>query len=279
MAGRKKKNSSKKPQYVRAKKRSGSDSSAVARRSVTIGLLVVIFGGVIFGVIQGLNWIGRKLYSENPRFELRHLVVKCDGKLSEDYIREVIEIKEGMNLWEFTFGDIEKRLMGVSRVESVYLERDLPDALIVKVKERVAVAQIIGRKATRYPYLVDRFGYVLPPRLSATDLPVIEGLDIDLQLGEHAGHADVETALQIIGMCDSNPTLHKYIKIQRLDVKYGDYIHMYLDGDTRVRMPRHSLEKKLINLSSTIKIGLARGERYREIDMTLDSPKAVTVPF
>jgi hypothetical protein len=126
---------------------------------------------------------------------------------------------------------------------------------------------------------VDRYGYVLPYRLSAASLPLIKGLDEELQLGVAARHADVEIALQMIAICDSDSELRKYIRIESLDLHYSDYIHMYLSGGTRVRMPRHSVRKKLVNLSSLIKIGLARGERFKEIDMTLDTLTAPAVPF
>ncbi|MBT8041604.1 MAG: FtsQ-type POTRA domain-containing protein, partial [Pontiella sp.] len=127
MAARKKKSTRMKPQYVRGKKRSATESSQRARRSLTIILLLLILGGVAYGVKSGFDWMGRNLYADNPRFEIQHLVISCDGKLGEDYIRETSGLREGMNLFELPFEEIEDKLLRVSRIESVYLERKLPN--------------------------------------------------------------------------------------------------------------------------------------------------------
>lgn len=276
MAAQKKTTIRKKPQYVRAKKRKGAEGSTMARRSITIILLVIIIGLTLFGIVKGFAWIGHKLYAGNPRFEVQHLVISCDGSLSEDYIRESSGLREGMNLWELSFEEIEKKLLSVSRVESVYLERMLPHTLILKVKERVAVAQISGRRASKYPFMVDRFGYVLPHRRSLNTLPVIKGLDMDLKLGEPVEHADVKTALKILGICESAGYLRTYIQIESLDLKYSDFIDLRLKDGIRVRMPRFSLEPKLMNLASVIKVSTSRGQRVKEVDLTLDSAKVPT---
>lgn len=276
MAARKKTKNSKKPQYVRTKKRKGAESSAMTRRSITIVALLLIIGLVIWGVIAGFNWIERKLYSTNPRFEIQHLVISCDGKLTEDYIRETSGLHEGMNLFEVSFDDIEAELLAVSRIESVYLERKLPHTLIVRVKERVPVAQIMGNRISKYPFMVDRYGYVLPHRRKLATLPLVKGVDMDLMLGTPVENSDVDIALRIIAICDRSSYLHTYIQIESLDLKYSDFIDMRLHGGIRVRMPRFSLEPKLQNLASVIKVSGSRGQRVKEVDLTLDSAKVPT---
>ena len=230
MAARKKTTTRKKAQYVRANKRKGAESTAMARRSITIIILLLFVGLTIFGIKRGFDWIGGKLYSNNPRFEIQHLVISCDGKLTEDYIREASGLHEGMNLFEVSFEDIENELLSVSRIESVYLERKLPHTLIVKVKERMPVAQIAGLSVSKYPFMVDRYGFVLPHRRSLATLPLIKGLDMDLALGEPVENADVETALKIIAICDRSSYLRTYIRIESLDLKYSDFIDMRLQG-------------------------------------------------
>ena len=273
MARAKKKAQRTKPQYVRSKKRKGADSSAIVRRSFSVILLLVVIGAVLFGIKEGFDLIGRKLFSTNPRFEIQHLVISCDGKLTEDRIREYTGLAEGKNLFAVEFKDIEMALSKVPVVESVYLERKLPHTLIVKVKERIPVARITGRKSQRFPFVVDRYGVVLPPRQSAASLPLIKGLDQDLRLGLPVDHPDVKTSLQIIALCDSSGSLRSYVQLESLDVKYADFIDMRLKGGIRVRMPRFSLKAKLQNLATVIKIASGQGKRVKEVDLTLDSAK------
>ncbi len=272
MARRKKTKGRMKPQYVRSKKRKG-DSSALWRRTLSVVLLLVFIAAIIWGIKTGFEWMGCKLYSENPRFEIQHLVISCDGKLTEKYIRETSELREGMNLFGVSFGEIEDKLLKVSRIESVYLERKLPHTLIVKVKERVPVARILGRRKSKYPFMVDRYGYVLPHRRKLASLPLIKGFDLDLELGEPVDHPDVETALKIIALCESTGSLRTYIPIESMDVKYPDFIDMRLKNGIRVRMPRFSLKSKLQNLATVIKIATGQGRRVKEVDLTLDSAK------
>lgn len=272
MARRKKTKGRMKPQYARSKKRKG-DSSALWRRTLSVILLLAFVGAIVWGIKTGFEWIGRNLYSENPRFEIQHLVISCDGKLTEKYIRETSELREGMNLFGVSFGEIEEKLLKVSRIESVYLERKLPHTLIVKVKERVPVARILGRRKSKYPFMVDRYGYVLPHRRKLASLPLIKGFDLDLELGEPVDHPDVETALRIIALCESTGSLRTYIPIESMDVKYSDFIDMRLKSGIRVRMPRFSLKSKLQNLATVIKIAKGQGRRVKEVDLTLDSAK------
>ncbi len=279
MATRKKTKKRMKPQYVRAKKRKGASSSALTRRLFTIVLVLLILGALLFGLKVGYDLIIRKLYSENRRFEIQHLVISCDGKLTEDRIREYTGLSEGTNLFKVEFADIEAALGKVPVVESVYLERKLPHTLIVKVKERMAVARITGRQKRKYPFVVDRYGFVLPPRQSALSLPLVKGLDTDLRLGLPVEHPDVKTSLQIIALCDSTGSLRTFVQIESLDVKYSDFIDMRLKGGARVRMPRFSLKSKLKNLATVIQIANGQGRRVKEVDLTLDSSKVPVIYY
>lgn len=273
MATRKKAAKRAKPLYVRSKNRKGADSSALMRRAITVVLLLVVVGAIVFGIKKGVEFIGCQLFSNNPSFEIQHLEISCDGQLTEERIREYTGLAEGKNLFEVRFEDIQQALGQVPVVESVLIERKLPHTLIVQVKERLPVARITGAPAQRYPFVIDRYGYVLPPRQSSASLPLIKGLDIDLRLGLPVEHPDVETVLKIIALCDSTGYLRTYVQIESLDVKYSDFIDMRLNGGIRVRMPRFSLKSKLQKLASIIKIANGQGQRVKEVDLTLDSAK------
>jgi len=280
MASRRKRKKQAKPLYVRrsSNRRSGGFSD-IFRKGFTILLLLIALGGIVFGMITGMKYIGAMFFARNPTFEIQHLIITSDGRLTEDKIRDFMGVSEGDNLFAVDFKTLEKRLESVSEVESVYLERKLPHTLIVKVKERVPVARIVGKYKSRYPFVVDRYGYVLPPRRSAMSLPLITGLNEELRPGQQVTDPDVGIALEIISLCDSTDYLRKYIHIASMDVKYSDFIDMRLEDGARVRMPRFSIRKKLQNLASALKIAQDRGERYREWDLTLDSPRIPAKPY
>lgn len=276
MAARKKTTTRKNTQYVRAKKRNGPGAGLVAQRSIVVGLGVAMLLALLVGIVLGFRWIGRKLYSENPRFEIQHLVVSCNGsRLTEEYIREISGLGEGMNLFEFSFKEIEQRLEEVSMIESVYLERQLPDTMVVQVKERVPVAQILGRQPSSYPPLVDRYGYVMPHRRKLATLPLIKGLDLDLAMGQQVVHSDIEHALKIIALCESDDFLHIYVPIESIDLQYPDYIHLYTRTGCRAKLPRYSFDARLNKLAAAIKQSNDSGKRPKTADVTLDT---ISVP-
>jgi len=254
------------------------------RRTISVIFLLLILGAIIFGIFKGFKWINGKLYSNNPRFEIQHLVISSNGRLNEDYLREISGLHEGMNLFEFSFAEIERKLMNVSLIESVYLERKLPHTLIMKVKERVPVARITGRQKVSTPWMIDRYGYVLPPRLKGRMLPLITGLDADISLGEQLNHKDIQIALDIIGICESSHYLSSYVDLVSLNLKYPDYIELYVKGERdnepiRVRIARFSIKPKLSQLASVIQLSRSQGTRLKTVDLTLDSAKVPTTYY
>ncbi len=280
MAARKTKKSQYKPQYVRAKKRKGADKAVVAQRSVVVLVVLLILAALAIGIGLGFRWVGKKLFSENPRFEIQHLEITCDGKLSEEKIREYTGLHEGMNLFALSFEEIQNELGKVPMVESVELERKLPSTLSVVVKERVPVARVLIHNY-KTPRLMDRYGVVLPPRVSAklATLPLIKGLDDEVRVGERTENRDVDCALEIIGLCESNQKLHRFVPLDSLDLKYDDYMDMRLEGGIRVRMPRYRLGPKLQELAAIIQISTEQGRRVKEVDLTLETGKAVTTYY
>lgn len=274
MAARKTKKTRSKPHYVRSKKRRGTDKVVVAQRTVVVIVIVLVVASILAGVGLGFRWAGRKLFSENPRFEIHHLEIVCDGKLGEEKIREYSGLHEGMNLFDFTFKEIREELGKVPLVESVSLERKLPSTLHVRVKERIPVARVLISNY-KTPRLMDRYGVILPPRRSPelARLPLIKGLDVEMRPGDQAESRVVECALEIIALCESERYLHTNIELESLDIKYDDYIDMRLRGGSRVKIPHYSLKKKLFKLASIIEFYRAKGARIKEADLMLQSEK------
>jgi cell division septal protein FtsQ len=266
------KKKSAKPQYVRTKRKKEPTVPIAVRRSISVLLLFLLLGGLVYGIQKGLQHIHAALLYKNPRFEIQHLDISSDGRLSEDQIREFIKVSEGQNLFAADFNDIETRLKKVSQIESVYLERQLPDTLIVRVKERLPLARVQSDKPSQYPFLVDRFGVVLPPRQSASTLPLIKGIQEKLKPGLSLKDPDVKTALDIIGLSENMSCLRNHVRIKSLSLNNPDFIYMELDGGIMVRMPRVSLRSRLNKLATTLQIANEQGRQIQEIDLTLDSP-------
>ena len=258
---------------VKGKRRSAPEISVWVRRSFSMVVVLLMLVLLFMGVNKGFQWAERKLLSENPRFEIQQLIVECNGKLTEDFIREMSQLYEGQNLFALSIQEVESKLLEVSRIESVYIERDLPSTLILRVKERHPVARLMGESSLKYPFLVDRFGVVLPFQRSLSGLPLIRGLSEDVRPGKRLSHRDVEFALETIALVESISNVNHYIELNEINIRHGDYIELTLKGGAEVRLPRFSLKPKLNKLATVVKIAEGQGRRVKWVDLTVDSVK------
>lgn len=258
---------------VKGKRRSAPEVSVWVRRSLSIVIIMLMLVLLLMGINKGFQWAERKLLSENPRFEIQQLVVECNGKLTEDFIREISRLHEGQNLFAMSMQELEANLLEVSRIESVYIERDLPSTLIIRVKERHPVALLMGNSYLRYPFLIDRYGVVLPYQRSLSELPRIRGLSEEARPGKRLSHRDIEFALRIITLIENHASMNQYIQLHEINISHGDYIELTLERGVEVRLPRFSMKPKLNKLATVIKIAEGQGRQVKWVDLTVDSVK------
>ena len=109
---------------------------------------------LVMGISKGFQWTERKLLSENPRFEIQQLVVECNGKLTEDFIREMSQLHEGQNL---LLGRSKWKLIySKSQESNLFISSVISEHVILQVKG-VIQSRLMGNSNLRYPFLVDRF--------------------------------------------------------------------------------------------------------------------------
>lgn len=249
-----------------------SERSVWMKRTLSISILLVTFFSIFFLMFKGVGWVHAQFYAENPRYEIQHLIIESNGsKCSVSNIREWSGLSEGINLFSFDLKEVEESLLKVSTIESVYLERDLPNSFIIRVKERHPVARLSKKRGVRYPYLVDRFGVVMPFRTSALSLPFIVGFKEDFRPGMRLIHPDISYALELISLCDQSAHYSELIEIDQIDLTYRDYLKLTINGETEVRLPRYRIQRKLQDMASVIQIEQGKGKRIKSIDLTVDS--------
>jgi cell division septal protein FtsQ len=259
----------KRRQYAKTK----ASKQTTRRGLVTLAGLAVC-GVLLFAVYQLLAYALSFCFSRNPHFDLKNIVVVSDGRLSSAQLREYAGLKPGMNLFAVEFDELRDNLKSVPLVESVQIQRRLPDTLFVRVTERVALAQVHW-KWRAVPFLVDRHGIVMPATRSGRALPLIEGLKLDtLRPGEKIADEGVLYALNLLSTCDAL-LLSTRIRFERFDLRYPDYITAALADGVSVRFPRHSPRDKLIRLARVLEMAQEQGRHLKTIDLT---PDGLNVP-
>jgi cell division septal protein FtsQ len=148
-----------------------------------ITTIVLILGMLIAIAVFSFKFIYENMFSENPHFRLRNVIVKSSGywnNRAEDVMR-ILDLKKGvtnlfnLNLYELRRTLEERKGDGIAFAE---VSKELPDTLKVEIVERIPQALLYNKKSEM---LIDKDGIVMDAKYfkEAIDaLPVITGFKI-----------------------------------------------------------------------------------------------------
>ena len=233
-----------------------------------------VFGLVSAGVLLWLSIIGIHmlrdvLFTHNNLYNVRHLDLRSDGKLQSHHIKEYADLEEGRNLFQVDIHRVQKELESVPLVDTVSVSRSLPDTLMVRITERVAIARL-GENNKRHYLAVDREGYVLGPSSRSINQPVLVGFEErGLRPGSYLKEPQVKQALSILDICDTT-RLGEVIRIKRINVRGKDYLDMILTKNERIVIGNSELEWRLKKLAEIIQKATAMGKTILSVDLTVD---------
>ena len=137
---------------------------------VTPYLLVALLAAVLpMLVIHGYSFVMR-----SPNFNVKHVRVEGQKRLTVNEVMEVAGVSRGPNVLSLKTDEVAKQLVTHPWIASARVERELPDRLVLSIVERQAVAQL----ALGALYLVDRKGELFKRVESGEsfDWPVFTGL-------------------------------------------------------------------------------------------------------
>ncbi len=236
------------------------------RIGVVVLVLVVLAG---FGILLhvALSAAGRHFFTENDRYLIRNWDLHSNGRLlTPAHIREYSQLSEDDNLFAVDLGRVRRRLESVAVVESAEVSRRLPDTLVVRVNERMAVARL--GTDDRLSLAVDREGHVLGPGSLRPNLPSVVGLrQAGLRPGMTLTDSLFVDALQFIELCE-RPQVSQYVRVRYIDVSDPEYLDIRLGDGERVRIARDHMEARLAELVGIVQNDQRRGRVARVINMT-----------
>jgi cell division protein FtsQ len=266
------------PKTYYIKTRSRTPAKIFMRRGLMILLLTATALALLFGIFIGLKYTGSLFLSRNPRFELKNINIRSDGRLPPEFFCERAGLQVGTNLFALNFDVLRKKLEEVPLVESVSIERKLPDTLNISIIERVAMAQIRWNPRA-LPFLVDRHGVILPMTRSGQSLPLIEGLKLEkLRPGDRVERPGISQCLDILIAADQLG-LGSQVAFNSFDIRYPDFVTAVVNSDITVRFPQHSAKEKLVRLVSVLQIAKEQGRRLKTIDLTPDGRNVPTTDY
>ena len=139
----------------------------------------------------------------SPIFDLKQVQVVNNEKLSNDTIISLSRITIGENIYKINSKKAEKNIKQNAYIESVKLNRKLPDKILITVKERKA--NFILEYANSYVYINNQ-GYILEISETKPKLLIIEGYTTNLdeiKVGSRLQEDDLEKLMVVLKIIES----------------------------------------------------------------------------
>lgn len=276
--------------------------------------MATIACGGLFGTVLGLYllwcagaWALDTFVYRNSTFAIRTIDVRTDGVIAPEQLRQWSGVKPGANLVALDLAAVKRNLELVSTVDSVSIQRVLPQTLKIRITERVPVAQVnvpsggaAGAIALSV-FQLDADGVVMRPLDPAArtmplgqimaPLPVVTGLNVyQLQVGRRVESAQVQSALQLIRAFEHSP-MAGLVDLRRIDVaspqvvvvttEQGSEITFGLDNiDQQLRRWRqiYDLGQRLRKNIATADLAVENNVPVRWMEMVPPSPPGNTAP-
>lgn len=243
------------------------------RKAGALAVVLAALAGAVWAGAMGSTALAAWLFQKNQRFDIKQLDLHSSGRLSPAHLRHYAGLSEGQNLFAVDIAALRAKLAGVPLISQVEVQRRLPDTLVVRVQERVALAQIPQTGMPALP--VDREGHVMSPP-APSHLPRIAGVsERGLAPGGVLRQAAAREALTLLDIHD-NARLADAVPIATVDVSDPTQFVLTLRNGGRVMMGRDHMERRLNRLLEMLRYGEERDEDLVTADLTGDRNETAT---
>jgi len=183
-------------------------------------------------------------FMHSSYFAITKVRVEGNKYLTQAQIKELSQIKEGMNIFSLKNKEIINNIKNNCWIEGVEIIRELPTEVIIKVKERSPIVTI----PTQDRFVnVDRQGVILSNDVYCRDnLPLITGIDLKGKItpGHKVESSDLLQVLSALNLLDE-PTL---AKISEVNLQQRDNLLIYMIDGMEIRLGNFADLVKKINL-------------------------------
>ncbi|MBI5388394.1 MAG: FtsQ-type POTRA domain-containing protein [Verrucomicrobia bacterium] len=248
----------------------------------TTASLAVLF--VLYVCYRSGEWLLNRLVYENPTYAIRTLDIQTDGVIASDQIRRWAGVKQGDNLFALDLARIKRDLELAPVIQSVAVERVLPNTLRIHVVEREPVAQIVttvlkaGAAAQNVVYLLDAEGHAMLPLESRhravpvtpfEQYPFITGANLaELSPGRQVESVQIRAAMRLIAAFEQSP-MAGLVELQRIDVSSHEVIVVTTDQRSEVVLRVTDLERQLNRWRLVYETGQQQGRQIASLDLSV----------
>jgi cell division protein FtsQ len=191
-----------------------------------IVLVLLLALGCYLGVQQG----AKRLFFENPDYQLREIEVQTDGTLQREQILKATDLHEGENIFTVNLQRVHDALQELPQVDEVQVTRKVPAEIDIRVVERKPIAWITSEKEISDPFasdaafLVDARGVLMKEKKLLPEylgLPLITGCTSEsLAAGEVIQSTEAKTALDLLRL-STGSFMQPRFQIREIDISKG----------------------------------------------------------
>ena len=179
---------------------------------LSIFLFVALIGGSIIFALT------------SPIFNIKEIAVVNNEILSSETIISLSGLKPDENIFKFNKNDVLNKIKENPYIESVEIERKLPNNIEINVKERIPKFSIDYME--KYVYINNQ-GYLLEISEESKGLPIIYGatMEEELNLGKRLSNEDLDKLEDVIKIMSSSTENGLEGRITSIDITdKNDYI-------------------------------------------------------
>jgi hypothetical protein len=227
------------------------------RRLLVVASKVALVGATGVGLYFGGVWAAKRLFFENPDYQVSTIEVQTDGTLQREQILRATDLEEGKNIFQVNLARVCDRLQRLPQVDEVQVVRKLPGEIDIRVIERKPVAWITDQKeiidpfASQAAFLVDGRGVLMKEKKLLPEylgLPLIIGCTSEpLEAGKVVESFEAKAALELLRLT-AGSFMQTHFQIREIDVSKGYCLLVTDKSHTRVTFGFDNLRTQLVRL-------------------------------
>lgn len=227
------------------------------RRVLVIVSKVLLAAVVCVGVVLGVRFGAKRLFFENPDYQLTQIEVQTDGTLQRDQILKAADLHDGENIFSVNLAQVRDRLQQLPQVDEVQVIRKLPGEIDLRIVERKPIAWITSDKqisdpfASEVAFLVDARGVLMKEKKLLPEylgLPLITGCTSEsLEAGKTVESLEAKAALELLRL-STRSFMQTRFQIREIDVSKGYCLVVSDKNHSRVTFGFDNLDAQLQRL-------------------------------
>ncbi|HXK45541.1 MAG TPA: FtsQ-type POTRA domain-containing protein [bacterium] len=197
-------------------------------------------------------------------FSIKEIIVEPEPYSS--FVKGYISVPENTSIFSVKMADIYAKLKQVYFIEDCYIEKHIPDTLVIRVKIRTPWILVTD---TRSAALMDRNGYFLPIQENFKGWNV-QGIHIE-QIGTRTSEIDKFEILKGIEQWYNYYGIVNLFPVDTVIINDPERIEL-ISGDSKIYIHNNGIEKQIMTAKEILKNCRKNNFSFDYIDVRFQEP-------